>query len=542
MRTAGRLAVATAACVAFAVFVTWPQAAHLSTDIPAHHDAYFNIWRLGWIAHALTTQPLRLFDANIFHPTPNTLAYSDATMLEGLLGAPLFWAGASPALVSNLLMLAGYAGSGLAMFVLVHYLTRAVGPSLVAAASFAMMPYRIEHFMHLELQWAMFIPLTFWAVHRAFDEASWRIGALAGLFFSLQMLACVYYGVFLGIALAVFVPLLILLEHRTRLRRLAPVLAAMIVCAIVITVPFVLPYRAAAQQLGGRAAEEVARYSATPSSYLATTSFSRLWSWTGERWGSTELRLFPGATVLLLLLAAPLSRSWRTILLYGVVGVTAVELSFGSNGMLYGLLVEPIDALHGLRSWSRFAVVVGCALAVLAAVGTQALLSRVRAGAIRHAIVVVLLLVMCADYSNRPLSLASADPVEPPDVYKVLRKAQPGALMELPLPELSRLPGWEPYYSAWSLWHWRPLVNGYSGYYPGDYVDTLYRMLSFPDDGSIGRLRGHDVRYVIVHRSFYDQEKYTALMLRIASRPELKPWGTYRDAQGLADMFELLPE
>ena len=31
-------------------------------------------------------------------------------------------------------------------------------------------------------------------------------------------------------------------------------------------------------------------------------------------------------------------------------------------------------------------------------------------------------------------------------------------------------------------------------------------------------------------------------MLRIASRPELKPWGTYRDVQGLADIFELSNE
>jgi hypothetical protein len=83
------------------------------------------------------------------------------------------------------------------------------------------------------------------------------------------------------------------------------------------------------------------------------------------------------------------------------------------------------------------------------------------------------------------------------------------------------------------------LVNGYIGYYPQDYLDTLDRMNSFPDDVSIARLRAHDVRYIIVHRSFYDRDDYAALALRIAARTELKPWGPYRDLEGTADIFEL---
>ena len=176
------------------VFVTWPQALLLNAQVAAHHDAFFSIWRLGWIAHALRTTPLHIFDANIFHPAKGTLAFSDATMLEGLLGAPLFWVGLSPVLIYNLLLLAGFVGSGLGMFVLARHLTRATGPSLAAAAIFTMLPYRIEHVMHLELQWAMFIPLTFWAMHRAVEGSSWRWGIMAGLFLWLQILACVYYG------------------------------------------------------------------------------------------------------------------------------------------------------------------------------------------------------------------------------------------------------------------------------------------------------------------------------------------------------------
>lgn len=542
MRRLSGLAGATLVVTALSVFVTWPQARLLSSHLAAHHDAYFSIWRLGWIAHALTTSPLHLFDANIFHPAAGTLAYSDATMLEGLLGAPLFWSGASPVLIYNLLLFAGFIGSGLAMFVLARHLTSATGPSLLAAAVFTMLPYRIEHFMHLELQWAMFIPLTFWALHRAVESTSWRWGAVAGLFLWLQLLSCVYYGAFLALTLLAFVPALVLSGPRDRIVSLLPAIGAAVIVSVALTIPFALPYAAAARELGGRTMEDIGRYSASPMNYFATTTLSWAWGWTADRWGGSELRLFPGAVAVLLAAAAFFRRPARPVLVYAVTAVITIELSFGLNGRLYRAVIDRVDALQGFRSLSRFAVIASCAIAVLAALGADGILARLRARPrARAALVPLALALMLVDYGNRPMGLTPADPVEAPDVYKVLRRAAPGAVIELPVPDLSHLPGWDPFYEAWSLWHWKPLVNGYSGYHPRDYIDTLLRMLSFPDEASIGRLRAHDVRYVVVHRSFYDQDQYAALMLRMARRPEFKPWGAYKDVNGMAEIFELLP-
>ena len=535
------LAGATLAMTALSVFVTWPQALFLSSQLAAHHDAYFSIWRIAWIAHALATSPLTIFDANIFSPATTTLAYSDATMLEGLVGAPLLWAGFPPTLVYNLLLLGGFAGSGVAMFVLARHLTARAAPSLVAAAIFTMLPYRIEHFMHLELQWAMFIPLTFWALHRAVESTSWRWGALTGLFLWLQVLACVYYGVFLAITLLVFAPVLVLVTARDRIVRLVPVIGAAVVVATLLTLPFALPYRAASAELGGRPMTDIARYSATPVNYLATSHLNRVWGWTSDRWGGSELRLFPGAIALLLAALGVAWRPGRTVLLYAATVALAVELSFGLNGVLYRAMVEHLSALQGFRSLSRFAVVASCALAILAAVGVARLEAAIGSSAGRRAVMIGLTALLLIDYSNTAMGLTPADPVGPPDVYKVIRGATPGVILELPMPDLDHLPGWDPYYQAWSLWHWRPLINGYSGYYPRDYLMTAMRMKVFPEDGTIDRLRAHKVRYVIVHRAFYDQERYAALMLRLAVRPEFKPWGAYKDSVGTADIFELLP-
>ena len=532
---------ATVVFAALTILVTWPQALFPVSRFANHHDAQFSIWRIAWIAHALVTSPGTLFDANIFHPAKTTLAYSDATLLEGLLGAPLFWARIPPTLVYNLLLFAGFVGSGLGMFVLARRLTGRVAPALVAGAVFVLLPYRIEHFMHLELQWAMFVPLTWWALHRLVDAPDVRRGATAGAMLALQTLACVYYGVFLAMTLAVFVPVLLLTTGSTN-RRTFTSLAIAGGVALAVIVPFAWPYLTAARELGGRASEEVTRYSATPGNYLSSPYLNHLWGWTADRWGGPELRLFPGfvamALALIGLSTAPRSR----VVLYLVTLLAAVELSFGLNGVVYRAVFTHVDALQGFRATARFAVIASAALSVLAAFGASRLLDVVssRRAALRQAVAAGVLLLGAAEAWNRPMPLTPAEPVTPPPVYQVLRKGLPGSVLELPLPAPDRLPGNDPQYQIWSLWHWRPLVNGYSGYYPRDYLMTLLRMNVFPGEGTIDRLRAHDVRYIIVHRAFYDQEDYTRLMLRMATRPDLKPWGSYKDTVGTADIFEVI--
>lgn len=55
----------------------------------------------------------------------------------------------------------------------------------------------------------------------------------------------------------------------------------------------------------------------------------------------------------------------------------------------------------------------------------------------------------------------------------------------------------------WSTYHWHRLVNGYSGYTPGDYLDTRTLMDTFPDAASVAHLAALNVRYVLVHQELY---------------------------------------
>ncbi len=83
--------------VLLAVVHTWPLATapgRLSRNDTA--DTVHHEWILAWDAHQLAHDPRHLFDANIFYPEPDTLAYSDHLIVQGVIAAPLFWLGASP--------------------------------------------------------------------------------------------------------------------------------------------------------------------------------------------------------------------------------------------------------------------------------------------------------------------------------------------------------------------------------------------------------------------------------------------------------------
>ncbi len=526
--------------VGMVIFVTWPQALVMSGAMAAHADPMFTIWRLSWVAHVVRETPTHLgnlFNANILYPAARTFTFADTTFLEAAIAAPMLWAHVSPVLVYNILLLGSIAASGFAMFVLARYLTGATGPALIAAAIFTMAPYRIEHFMHLELQWAMWIPLTFWALHRAIDERSLRAGGLAGLFFFLQIASCVYYGIFLAVAAAALVLLLVL----TRPSRLVPSLPGLAIAGLVaaaLTVPYMWPYLETARMAGPRGAAEVAQYSATAMSYLASPPQNWLWGWTSPRWGHAELSLYPGIIAVVLALLAAAARPRRTIAIYAAIAALTFELSLGVNAPLYPLLAR-LPVLGGLRSPSRFTIVTLCALGVLAAFGMQAVQERFLAGeqGRRASFAIAAALVLIGiDYTNTGMFLTAATRPSDGTVYRVMRSAGPGALIELPLPVPEGLPGPDPFYQYWSISHWHPIVNGYTAVYTPEYIETLSLMRTFPDDLSIQRLKTLGVRYLIVHKAFL-QDQYPALLNKIGYRRELRPYGEYTDPIGPASLF-----
>ncbi len=507
------------------VAMTWPQARDLRA-VPDPGDPLFSTWRLAWIAHQLPRDPLHLFDANAFYPERATLAYSDGVLLPALVSAPLFWLGAHPLTVYNLLFLSAFALSGAAMFAFVWSETRSMAAGAVAGCIFGFYPYRFEHYSHFELQMAMWLPLALLALHRVIRASRVRDGVLLGLIVAAQTWSCIYYGVFL---VTFLVPVWAVLAVGWRRRPAVRPLAAAVLVAGGLVLPLAPPYLHNRAAVGERTVGEVRFYSATPGSYLAAHPTSAVYGELLERGGGPERQLFPGIVPIVLTVVAlwpPLS---AVRIAYAVGLALAWELSLGLNGFLYPLLYRFLPVYHGLRAPARFSIFVGLALAALAGLAVARIVTWFGSRRAGPAVAATLAAVVLFEYHP---ALALAPPPAPDrQVYALFAGGPPVVLLELPLAgkgwgDDARQPGAvgdDAPYLYFSIWHWQKLLNGSSGFFPRSYMDLTRKMRNFPDDSSVAYLRSRGVDYLVLHGRFYDPSVFEDICLRLQSRADLQP-------------------
>ena len=260
---------------ALTAVMTYPLVFRLRDGLHDPGDPLLNLWALQWVAHALITAPMQMFDANIFSPEKHALAYSETLIAPGLVVAPLSWAGVGGVLIHNLVFLAGMIASGVGTALLVRELTGAVGPSVLAGIVFAFFPFRFDHPAQLQLQQAQWIPFSVWALHRVLWHGRLRDGIWLGACVAAQLLSCMYYGMFL----ALYLPVIAVCLFGWRLRRWRlwlPALAVGAVTALLLFAPAATAYIRAREVVGERSRQENIGFSATPSSYLAAPDSNRL--------------------------------------------------------------------------------------------------------------------------------------------------------------------------------------------------------------------------------------------------------------------------
>ena len=152
--------------------MTWPQARQLVIARDAAPGRVLQHVALRWFAHALVTPPAHLFDGNIFYPEPRTLTFLGRHAGRGAHRGAAALGRLPPVLVHNLMLLGGIAASGVGDVRARAALTGSRGAGLIAGIVFAFAPYRFEHFMHMELQWTVWMPLAFLALHRTLRHAA----------------------------------------------------------------------------------------------------------------------------------------------------------------------------------------------------------------------------------------------------------------------------------------------------------------------------------------------------------------------------------
>ena len=301
--------------------MTWPLASGLTSDVPGDlGDSLLNMWILGWgaqhLPELLTGQMTsrEFWNANIFHPEPLALGFSEHLFGEVLQILPVYWLSGNLILCYNLLFLSSFALSGLGMFLLVRDLLpgdnrdsawHVTAAAFIAGLLFAFLPFRIAQVAHIQSLQSQWMPLALYGFRRFIVTG--RSRALAGGTFALLMQnwSNGYYLVFF----TPFVPAFVVHQmwsggqFRDLRKWLSFIGAAVFVGAA--TWPFLSLYLETERVHSfTRPLGEVIRFSADVYSYFTAPEALRVWGGTMQAHPKPEGELFFGLTLWVLAFVA----------------------------------------------------------------------------------------------------------------------------------------------------------------------------------------------------------------------------------------------
>lgn len=497
----------------------FPLSIELGDHVPDWGDPLENAWVLAWNAHQLVHDPLQVYNANIYYPFPNALAFSESQFASSVLALPIFFATGNAILAYNVVFCAAFVLTGFNMYLLALDVTRHRAAAILAGAAFAFWSYPLNHLSHLNLVTLQYVPLVFFALRRALRSAGWKYALMFGISFTAQALSSWYAALMTGLGIVLYAIYFVAAQRAQVNRRSVVQLALCLIPCLLLVGSVALPYFQVSRAYGlERTLDEAQVFAARPSTFLTVPSQNRLYGNLLETNNSEAL--FPGLVVSALAVMGLASRRpaqerafWLLLLL--VFGL----ISFGPNielspeiqipSPVYRVLYEWLPGFQGTRAPARFFVVGMLGLCVLAAMGFQWLTRQVPA---RGAALLGggVLCLIGLEFFAAPVA---AVPVEVgrniPAVYGWLAEQPEGNYVEMPL--RGRDVEWltRPMYFSTLHWHATPL--GYGSFAPAQMLDVLNVLndeIAPPATRLVNLLREYNVRHWIFHADQYTNDEW----------------------------------
>jgi hypothetical protein len=478
--------------LAYAVVVTRPLAFQATTHTLIGPDPLSHLWMVSWLTgHAF--DPGQIFQGNIFHPAAHAVLFTDLSMGTAILVLPLRLFTSEPLILFNMATILALAFGGWAFHALVHGLTGNRWAGLLAGVLAAFSSHQMSHVYHLNLLSTGWLALFLLGLHRIMERGTIVSAVLAGVSFALTAQSSGYYGVAAAVLGLVFAAFHV---RALRGRRAAALVFAAATLAVLLTLPYLLAFRALQEEQGIRRPPGMSvKMAFHPSRDLTSWAYAYI----GVLGGDGEL-LFPGLLPLVLGGVAVWRRS-RLAWFYAAGAAVLVVLSLGPEvtlgswtiSMPYQWLsaVPPFDSM---RHPFTFASVALFLLAVLAGLGWARLgvASKPWAGP------AIVLLAIAETMTDAP-RLREIPPGLPP-AYQVLETLPPGPILEVPVFAAESV--------LWAARHGRPVLNGIGAFGPAQtlvldrYIQNHW-LDQVPEDVDTSRptpylLERFPVRYVII--------------------------------------------
>ncbi len=509
---------------AVAVALTYPSLGHFGSRIPGDAgDSLLNVWILRTVQIGLPHGWHALWNTRIFFPHTDTLAYSETLLPVALVHWPLRTVVGDVAAL-NAIALSSWVLSAWAMYRLARRFVTHWGAALIGALVYTYSANRMVHSADVQLVvGGALVPLALLTLLQCLERPSPRTGITFGITFAVLLLTSSYYGAMTGIFVVVVVVGWAWAAPKPAIRsaRIPFGLAAGVV--VILAGPFAIHYLVLQHSSSFRRGFDPTS-AAHLSDFLRTGYGNPVLSHLpliGPRSCQTvaglENRLFPG--VIAVVFGAMGALAWvrrarrgepaRELASIVVAGAIVLVLSFGDWFTVAGrriplpfvVLRHGVPGFTGIRANARLVLGSELALALVAAIGVDAVLRKCHGRAARVSLTVVVAACVIAE------SLITVNFVQVPTgsdnggLEQVLASAPPGAVLEFPIESTKSGVAW-PYVEAprqlLALPDGHPRVNGYSGFEPPHFEHVADLLNFFPAQPALDEAHRLGVHYVVL--------------------------------------------
>jgi hypothetical protein len=551
-------------------YITYPLVFHLGTLSYGVGDEVLVAYFHAWVQHTLFTNPLSLFQANIYFPYHNTFAYSEPFILTSILTyIPVKLIG-QPIAATNLAYLFGLFSLASSTCFTAYYFTRNRLTACISGFLILFSPYVIDKAVQVQVILCCFVPLSWICLTEFLKTKQVTYWYLLLICFVLQFYTSLMPAYFLLISNGIILLFFILKDKSSMRLFLQRNVLTSAVISLFLILPLILPFYHVSKEFSYvRDIRDTIHFALQPEDLLYPNYHTRLQPFlshilippTSTPVGEVKAG-YIGAVFSLLLLFSYGYIFWERktmqneVWIFTVISLSGLMLSFGSFLHLgrvtihhpfpiplpYLLTYYLIPGFQAFRNSSRFEMLFIIAGSILIAQVLGAFLKN-KSPKTQLLFVGLLLIGIVGEY-NIPMTFYSIPSVSQfPQIEQDIAKLPSGStLIHLPIYTWDM----QPYNQIeidreyYSTIHFKQMVNGYSGFSPLPWQDLVRNLdINFPNSSSLSVLRSLQVNYLVFHEKEYDTLHQTHFLI---NKHEVKSGEEIRDKLFLEKSLKLIKQ
>lgn len=518
-----------------AAAITYPLLFHLGDRSVGLGDELVITWIMQWVIHALMNGNIAsFFQANIYYPFADSLAYSDLHVVSSVIGVIPYFFIHQPIVVFNVALIVSLGLLGWSVYYLSYYLTKQYLLAIFSGVLVILSPAVLDKMTHIQILAIQWVPLAILFFLKFIDTAKQKYLFISLCFFLLQTYNSFLPGYFILFFYLISLICFFFWKRKKVWKLINWQNSALTISFVLLLLPIVLPYYHVSKAFQyTRDIRDSIHFALQPEDLLYASDHSRLAPFFNQlpfnrQSQNDEFKpgylglLFSVLVVLTFMYWIKQKKKDHMLTLFTVIGLTGLVTSLGPVLHLgrqtihhpfpvplpYLLFYYLLPGFQGFRNSARWEMLFIVCIAISIAIVLTKLLKNYSH---KEQLVIMSFLFfgVIAEFEF-PIHVQKVPQVnEFPPVYQwITTIPKDAAIIELPIYNWNTTPyvQHEFFREYYSTIHFRKMVNGYSGFSPQPWQDLVKTLLTdFPSQKTIKELNELPVDYVIVHKNEYDQ-------------------------------------